>query len=123
MLGLANTWGDIYRGSTDTGSGLTLGDGEPETLPAEQVDNTTQPVAARVPMSIIERSRKVYLEETDELRTIRYGIGRLRGGIDVRKHDRVWDVVKQRWWTVNEISGGGRTTAGLSDLSLDLREV
>lgn len=124
MLSLANTWVDVYRGVSDDGTGLTLGDLEAEMLPTEQVDPlTTDPVLSHIPMQVIEHSRKVFLEESGELRTIRYGEGRCTGTYDIRKNDRLWDTVKAKWWTVNEIDSGGRTLAGLTDLTLDLRVV
>jgi hypothetical protein len=125
MLGLANTWADVYRGTAPDPTGLTMGDeGTAQPIPAELADpDNTDPIIARMPIGLTERSRRVYLPETDELRTIRYGDGRVTGTFDVRKGDRLHDLRTGRWWSVNETDDGGHTIAGTSDLLLDLREV
>lgn len=114
---LANTTVNLYRGST---TDALDDEGDDDLTDAEDPG----PVNAEpVPFSLIERSRKVYLPESNELRTIRYGIGRCKPTLDVRKNDRIRDLVTGRLWVVNEVSGGGRTIAGHADLSLDLRAV
>lgn len=72
-------------------------------------------------VSIIEKSRRVYLPESSELRTVRYGVGRATPGTDIRQGDRLRSARTGRTWIVNEVSGGERTIAGFRALVFDLR--
>ncbi|MCU1617789.1 MAG: hypothetical protein JWO98_5329 [Frankiales bacterium] len=109
MTYLATTRADVLRGlATDE-----IGNEVDVDTPVDGLTN--------IPISLIEKSRNVYLPETDELRTIRYGIGRARPGLDIREADRLLDRNTGRKWYVNEVTGGGRTIAGFADLVLDLR--
>lgn len=100
---LANTWAEVFRDGEDD----ALGD--PVTA--------TDPVAGleRVPLSITERSQRIYDAESDELRTVRFGIGRpVDTSIDIRKDDRLHDLRSDEWWAVREVVN--RTVAGMTGL-------
>lgn len=108
---IANTWGTVYRGDDVNEY-------------ADPVDLDT-PVDGmeRIPMAITEQSRQVMDAETSELRTIRYAVGRARGGLDIRADDRIQDARTGRWWAVRSVSESGFTFYGSRTLSLDLRAV
>lgn len=109
---LATTRVAVYRGTTLNAIG-------------DEVDSTT-PVAGLldVPIAITERSRKVFTQESDEVRTVRYVVGRIQNGkTDIRKDDRLYDNRTGRGYYVDEVTGGERTIAGTSPLQLDLRKV
>lgn len=105
----ANTWGAVYRDGDDD----ELGD----PVSAEE------PVAGmeRVILTITEKTRTIYDEETDEVRTIRYGTGRARAGTDIRQDDRIQDLRTGKWWAVREVGSGAASFTGHRDLSFDLR--
>lgn len=108
----ATTRVEVTRGTTQNAIG-------------DDVDSTT-PVAGllEVPIGITERSRKVFSQESDEVRTVRYVVGRIQNGnTDIRKGDRLRDLRTDRVYYVEEVTGGERTIAGTSPLSLDLRKV
>lgn len=120
----ANTRADVFRAdSTDAdpanGDENDMGD---VVLPPAGAADTDSAVIKNEPFSLIERTRRIELPETGELRTVRYGIGRCKGTLDVRQGDRIRDRTTGAIWHVNEKSGGGRSIAGLSDLVLDLRD-
>jgi hypothetical protein len=106
---IANTWAAVYRDTDDDVLGDPLSDEEP-------VDGLD-----RVVVAITEKSRTVYNEETDELRTIRYGTGRAKAGTDIRKDDRIQDLRSGKWWAVTEVGSGSPGFTGHRDLSFDLR--
>lgn len=78
---------------------------------------------AKVPVSIIEKGRKVYLPESGELRTVRYVVGRARSNVDIRKGDRLVDNRTGNTYLVDEVTGGERSIAGTQPLVFDLRHV
>jgi hypothetical protein len=106
---VANTWVEVYRDGDDD----ALGD--PETA--------TEPVAGleRVAMSVIEKSREVIDPDTNELRIVRFGVGRARIGTDVRTDDRVHDLRSGKWWAVGQVSTASPSFTGNRALSFDLR--
>lgn len=106
---IPNTWAAVFRDTDDDVLGDPLTDEEPV------------PGMARVVMAITEKSRTVYNEESDELRTIRYGVGRAKAGTDIRKDDRIQDLRTSKWWAVTEVGSGSATFTGHRDLSFDLR--
>lgn len=107
----ANTWGTVYRG-----------DDVNEYADPVDLDDLVVGLE-RVPMAITEQTRTTLDPETDEPRTVRYAVGRVKPGVDVRRDDRIFDERQQRWWVVRDVSGGGFTFYGSQDLSLDLRAV
>lgn len=108
---MATTTVAVYRGETTNAAG-------------DQVPTTTPlPGLLLLPFSVIEKSRTVFVQATSELRTIRYFVGRCRPGVDLRKLDRLKDNLTQRWYAVDEVTGGDRSIAGMKDLVLDLRRL
>lgn len=104
-----NTTLDVLRGTATTPMG-------------DEIETTDGPAhLSNLPASLIERTRRVFMPESGEVRTVRYGIARLKPGTDVKNTDTLRDRTTGRLWEVNEISGGERTLAGRSDLVLDLR--
>jgi hypothetical protein len=106
---VANTWAEVYR---DTGDDV-LGDPVTTTEPVEGLE--------RVPMAITERSQRIYDAESDELRTVRYGVGRARIGTDIKADDRIHDLRSGKWWAVRTVSPASPGFTGNRALSFDLR--
>lgn len=110
MSFLATCRASIYRATTVTALGDTLD------------DNSTPVVGLEdVPASLIEKSRKVYDQASGELRTIRYCVGRLVPGTDIRKGDRIKDNTTGTMYALDELTIKPRSISGSSDLVLDLR--
>lgn len=107
----ANTWGTVYRG-----------DDANEYADAIDLDEPVSGLES-IPMAITEQTHTTIDAESDEPRTIRYGVGRAKAGLDIRSGDRIQDARQGRWWLVREVSGGGFTFFGSQDLQLDLRAV
>lgn len=108
---IATTVATVYRGD----GADEYADPTDDDVPVEGLES--------IPMAITELSRTVFDVETDQARTIRYGIGRARAGLDIRADDRIHDERVDRWWAVRSVSGGGATFFGARTLSLDLRAV
>jgi hypothetical protein len=106
---LANTWAEVYRDGDDD----ALGDPLEATAPV--------PGLERVTMSITERSQRIYDAESDELRVIRYGVGRAVVGTDIRPDDRIHDLRTSKWWAVRTVSTEAPGFTGSRALSFDLR--
>jgi len=100
---------DVQRGTTTN----DLGD---------EVDNPTPVLGMQgISVSIIEKSRRIFGQDSSEDRTVRYADGLARPGLDFREGDRLISKRTGRTWYVNEVTGGTRTIAGFADLVLDLR--
>lgn len=113
MVFLATTRASIYRGQTTPVEGL------------DPVDNNVTPVAGleSLPASLIEKSRKVYDQTSQQQRTIRWCVGRFTPGTDIRAGDRVKDNRTGIFYVLDELTTKPRSIAGQSDLILDLRIV
>jgi len=106
----ATTRASIYRATTET----ALGD---------EIDDNAMPVSALADLraSLIEKSRAVLDPASGERRTVRYCIGRLDYGTDVRAGDRIKDNISGQMYALDEITPTRRTITGASSLVLDLR--
>jgi len=106
----ATTRASVYRATTES----ALGD---------NVNDNTTPVSGLGDLraSLIEKSRSVMDPASGERRTVRFCIGRLDFGTDVRKGDRIKDNRGGQLYAIDEITPTARTIAGGSSLVLDLR--
>lgn len=97
-------------------------------LRGETVDEYGDPkdsdesVNAGVPVSIIERDRRIYIAAEGRLTTIKQFIGRVRPGFDIRESDRLRDDRTGAIYLVEGISQPTLGT-GLADMRIDLRRI
>lgn len=78
-----------------------------------------------IPASVIERSRKVYVPESGELRTVRWYAGRVSNAHlgQTPQGARLYDLKSQRTYIVDEVLNGARSITGAVEQTLDLRRV
>jgi hypothetical protein len=76
-----------------------------------------------IPASVIEKSRKVFVPESDELRTVRWVAGTLSAAraAEVAQTDRLYDLKSGRTYVVDEVTSPRRSIMGSLDAKLDLR--
>lgn len=81
--------------------------------------------ASAIPASVIERTRKVYVPESDELRTVRWYVGRVSNVHlgQMPQGARLYDLKSQRTYIVDEVTSGVRSITGAVETTLDLRRV
>jgi lipoprotein-anchoring transpeptidase ErfK/SrfK len=106
---MANTWAEVYRDLGDD----ALGDPVSATEPV--------PGLERVVIAITEKSRQIIDPDTNELRIVRYGVGRARVGTDIKTDDRIHDLTSGKWWAVGQVSTASPSFTGNRALSFDLR--
>lgn len=113
MTFLATTRVSILRGETQN----TVGD----PIDDNRFPDAVVPGLGDLPASLIEKSRKVYDFASQEQRTVRWVVGRLTPGTDIRDGDRVRDNRTGTIYALDEITRKPRSISGQSDLILDLR--
>lgn len=108
MISLATTTIDVFRGVT---------------VDAYQdvVDVNTSPIATKLPASVIERTRVVFDPASGTPRTVRYVVGRVGHGTDVKVGDRLRDRSGQ-FFVVRDTATPSNPAIAL-DLRLDLVRV
>lgn len=72
--------------------------------------------------SIIERSRTVFDDSTNTLRTIRYAVGRFMHTTPIAENTTIYDRRTGKVWVVDEIIDIPRTIGGASDVRVILRD-
>lgn len=87
-----------------------------ETLPADAADRA-------IPASVIEKTKKVYVPESNELRTIRWYAGTISPAraAEVSQGIRLYDLKTGLTYVVDETTPGRRSIAGVLDTRLDMR--
>lgn len=111
---LATTTCAVIRGETTD----ALGDDIPSGIVVVGLE--------KLPFSIKEKSRKVYVPESDELRTVRYVVGRATPtakALQIIATDRIRDNSTLKIYVVDEITGGERGISGTRPLVFDLRHL
>lgn len=110
MTFLATTTCAVYRGETES----PLGD---------DVPNNAVPVAGMtaLPLGLVERDKRVQDPATGLWRTVRYSVGRLTPGTDVRMGDRIKDNTTGKFYAVDDIKVTPRSISGGAGLTLELR--
>lgn len=106
---MANTWAEVYRDLGDD----ALGDPVSATEPVDGLE--------RVALAITEKARQVIDPDSNELRLVRYGVGRARIGTDIRSDDRIHDLRSGKWWAVGQVAPASPGFTGNRALSFDLR--
>lgn len=106
MLALATTTITVMRGTTTDAYG-------------DEQDTDTV-IAAGIPASIVEQSRRVSTRDDPTPRTVRYTVGRVTAGADITDNDRIRDDRTGAVYIVDAVSS--MTSAAVAaDLRLDLR--
>jgi hypothetical protein len=87
-----------------------------EAIPADAAEHA-------IPASLIEKTKKVYVPETNELRTIRWYAGTISPAraAEVAQGIRLRDLRTGLTYVVDETTPGRRSIAGVLDTRLDLR--
>lgn len=86
----------------------------------DDIEVNTTPVATRVPASVVARSKVVTTYEQETPRVIRWYVGRVEQGTDIRKNDRLRNEQTGHVYFVDAVGDSG-TGAVPTDLVLDLR--
>lgn len=110
MNSLATTKVDVLRGDADDGYGDPV------------ADNTTPPVLARIPISLIERTRRTFNPVDGTPRIIRYVVGRATHGTDIRVADRLRDCQDGRLYMVETVDQP-QHPALAADVRMDLKKI
>jgi hypothetical protein len=82
--------------------------------------DTDTVVATRIPASLAEQTRRVTTRDDPTPRIVRYAIGRVTAGTDIRDQDRVRDESTGAVYIVDAVSSMN-SAAVAADLRLDLR--
>jgi hypothetical protein len=106
VIARATTTISITRGETADG----YGDATPNNSPLYQ----------KVPASIIEQTRRVFTYDSPTPRTVRYYIGRVGAGTDIRNNDTILDEQTGVTYLVDDFSQPSNPTRAV-DIKLDLR--
>lgn len=76
-----------------------------------------------IPFGLVEKTREVWLPETQELRTVRKHTGRAEPRHDIRRGDIIEDLADGRRYAVDERTLPTKGLAGHRRLTLELRYV
>jgi hypothetical protein len=78
-----------------------------------------------IPASVLEKTRKVYVPESDELRTVRWYAGRVSSAhaSAIPQGARLYDLKSGRTYIVDETTPAVRSIMGAIETTLDLRRV
>lgn len=106
MLVRATTKISVLRGTTTNAFG-------------DEVDNFTV-AASGIPASLIEQTRQMFTRESTEPRVVRYTVGRVTAGTDIRQNDVLLDERTSVKYIVQAVSGLGNPVR-MEDLRLDLK--
>lgn len=100
-------------------TGVTKDDhDDPIEAPFPEVDEDHP--AVWFPASIIEKTKQVFDPTTGTRRTVRYAVGRVKPTVPLHDGDRLL-TVRGKTYVVDEMTGGDKTVAGFTDVTLDLR--
>lgn len=106
MLALATTTLTVYRGTTTDAYG--------------DEQDTSTPIATRIPASLTEQSRRVTTRDNPTPRVVRYAVGRVTAGTDIQDQDRLVDERTGAVYIVDAVSQMANPAVA-ADLRLDLR--
>jgi hypothetical protein len=82
--------------------------------------DTNNVIASRIPASLAEQTRRVTTRDDPTPRIVRYAVGRVTAGTDIRDQDRVRDERTGAVYIVDAVSSMN-SAAVAADLRLDLR--
>lgn len=85
----------------------------------DEIEDPDEAVISGEPASIIERTQRAPDVGSGDLRAVRANIGRVRGDLDVRQGDRIYDQRSGFWYAVTSTSRP-QNPAMLLDLRLEL---
>lgn len=76
-----------------------------------------------IPASVLEKTKRVYVPESDELRTIRWYAGTLSTAraAEFAQSDRLYDLKSGRTFIVDEVAPARRSIMGTVDTRVDMR--
>lgn len=103
---IATTTVDIYRDAdADAPESEQIRNpyGDEIETDATPTNGTETPVYIDVPASIIEKSQRVR-DDSGGLRPVRYVVGRVHSGVDVRERDRLHDHRDGAWYSVEGVA-------------------
>lgn len=106
MIARATTSLSVLRGTTTDAYG-------------DEQDTDTV-VATRIPAALAEQTRRVTTRDDPTPRIVRYAVGRVTAGTDIRDQDRVRDERTGAVYIVDAVSSMN-SAAVAADLRLDLR--
>ena len=75
-----------------------------------------------LPASIIERAKAVYDPASGTRRTVRVVTGRIPAGVKLLEGDRIRDNTTRVVYAISESAAVARSIAGMSSLTLDLKQ-
>jgi len=93
MRFLPNTYVDVYR--------------ETNTLDPDEDTDSDVAIILHQPVSIIEQQWSSSLSTSQNSRTLRTAVGRIRGVIEIKRNDRFRDLKTNKMWTVEEVLTNG----------------